>query len=118
MIKRIALSVLALSLIAFAQTFNPPQLIWSGPLATSTAQCVTPAAGSASICPVLSSGVVSYFAWNGTAWVDLAATTAPTTAAVLSINGKKPDATGNVSLSAVTTTTVVAPTATSTTALQ
>lgn len=64
--------ILFAAVLVLAQTFKPPQLSSGPPIATSLAQCVTPAAHTASTCPVEdpTSGLISYFNWNGTAWVN------------------------------------------------
>ena len=78
--------VLFVAVFVMAQAFLPPQLVWTGPIATNVAQCVTPAAHSASICPVEATvGSITYFLWNGTAWTPLVPATA---AGVTSFNGR------------------------------
>lgn len=64
--------VLFAAVLVLAQTFKPPQMSSGPPIATSLAQCVTPAAHTASTCPVEdpTSGLISYFNWNGSAWVN------------------------------------------------
>lgn len=86
---------------AIAQTFSPPVLTMGAPIATSVAQCPLSPVNAASLCPVqTASGVTWYTSGNGGPYVPL---DAPSSGGVLSVNGKKPDATGNVALSATTT---------------
>lgn len=104
--KAVAVMVLILTVAVWAQTppvFPAPQWSVGGPIATSPSQCATPAAHQGSWCPVETSpGVIVYYGWNGSAWQQLAFTAAPVSP-VLTVNGKKPDASGNVTLAASTT---------------
>lgn len=108
--KQTLLIVVLLAVFGFAQTtnpsvpiFNPPQLTWSGPLATSPTQCQTPAATAASLCFVQSSTGVAYWLWDGKQWNQLQL--ASQAAFVKTVNNHAPDSSGNVQLSAFSVTT-------------
>ena len=107
--KKILVAVtLFLAVALWAQTATPP---WTG-LETQQllASCTTH--GSDNVVCVATDGVA--FSYQGAAFVKVSSPPSTTTVAyVQTVNGKKPDATGNVALSATTSTT-----STSTTTLQ
>ena len=113
--KLILFAVLVVAILSGQATnpttpvFAPPQILQGPPIPTATSQCITPVAHQASSCPVEnSSGKIGWYDWDGSVWQPRSG------GGVKTVNGKAPDANGNVQIFA--TTTVNAPSAT--TALQ
>jgi len=107
--KKLLILLALLSCSAFAQT-TTPTASWNG-IETQQllANCVLH--NTDSVVCVATDGIS--FSYQGAPFVKLTAPTAPTVNPVLAVNGKKPDSTGNVTISASTTSST-----TSTTTLQ
>jgi hypothetical protein len=71
---RILAAAFVLGVVGYllAQTFSAPAFMLGPSVATSLAQCSTPAAHQAALCPVENpAGTVGWYQWNGTAYVPL-----------------------------------------------
>ena len=104
--KRLLLIIVLVAVFGFAQTttptvpvFAPPQILQGPPIPTAVSQCTMPAAHQASSCPVENPpGTIVWYDWNGSAWQPR------TGGGVKTVNGKSPDASGNVQISAASVT--------------
>lgn len=105
--KRLLLIVGMLAVFAWPQSsptptvpvFAPPQILQGPPIPTATSQCTTPAAHQASSCPVENpAGTIVWYDWDGKQWNPRGGS------GVKTVNGKSPDSSGNVQISAASVT--------------